>query len=36
MNSYLAQGKYTIDKARRILGYEPKERVEAYYKRPVC
>ena len=33
MNSYLAQGKYRIDKARRILGYEPQERVEDYFKR---
>ena len=24
MGSYLQQGKYTIDKARRMLGYEPR------------
>ena len=35
LNSYLAQGKYTIDKARRMLGYEPKEEVERFFRRPV-
>lgn len=33
--SYLDQGKYRIDKARRILGYAPLERVEKYFKRRV-
>jgi nucleoside-diphosphate-sugar epimerase len=33
--SYLAHGKYRIDKAKRMLGYEPLERVEDYYKRPI-
>lgn len=31
--SYLSHGKYTIEKARRILGFAPLERVEDYYKR---
>lgn len=34
LHSYLSQGKYSIDKARRMLGYEPKENVEVYYSRP--
>lgn len=34
MLSYLEQGKYSIGKARRILGYEPQENVERYYRRP--
>jgi nucleoside-diphosphate-sugar epimerase len=33
MTSYTAQGKYTIDTAHRILGYEPQERYEDYYTR---
>lgn len=31
--SYLAHGKYQVEKARRILGFEPLERVENYFKR---
>jgi nucleoside-diphosphate-sugar epimerase len=31
--SYLAQGKYSVEKARRIFGYAPLERVEEYHKR---
>jgi len=31
--SYLAHGKYQIEKARRILGYAPLERLEDYFKR---
>lgn len=33
MMSYRAQGKFVIEKARRMLGYEPQERVEEYFKR---
>lgn len=33
MHSYPSHGKYLIDKARRILRYEPLERVENYFKR---
>jgi nucleoside-diphosphate-sugar epimerase len=33
MLSYLGHGKYLIDKSRRILGYEPQERLETYFKR---
>lgn len=33
MLSYLGHGKYLIDKARRILGYEPLEPVQDYFKR---
>lgn len=32
--SYLAHGKYQVEKAKRILGFEPLERVEDYFKRP--
>lgn len=35
MVSMTAHGKYTNDKAKRILGYEPSERWEDYYKREV-
>lgn len=35
MLSYEAHGKYSVDKARRILGFEPGERWEDYYKRPL-
>ena len=35
MFSYEGHGKYTLDKARRILGFEPLEKWESYYKRPV-
>ena len=35
MLSYEGHGKYTVDKARRILGFEPLEKWEEYYKRPV-
>jgi len=31
--SYRAHGKYLVEKARRILGYVPLERVENYFKR---
>ena len=33
MLSYLGQGKYSIDKARRILGFEPRERWSEYFRR---
>lgn len=33
MLSYVGQGKYRIDKARRMLGYEPQARVEGYFRR---
>lgn len=35
LHSYMGQGKYNIDKARRMLGYEPSEPVERYYRRPL-
>lgn len=35
MLSYLGHGKYLIDKAKRILGYEPLEPVQEYYKRMI-
>jgi nucleoside-diphosphate-sugar epimerase len=35
LNSYLEYGKYTIDKARRILGYKAGEQIERYFRRPV-
>ncbi len=35
LHSYMGQGKYNIDKARRLLGYEPSEPVERYYRRPL-
>ena len=35
MVSMTAHGKYTMEKAKRILGYEPSERWEDYYKREV-
>ena len=35
MVSMTAHGKYTTDKAKRILGYEPAERWEDYFKREV-
>ena len=35
MSSYLQQSKCLIDKARRILGYEPKTNPQQFYKRPV-
>jgi nucleoside-diphosphate-sugar epimerase len=31
--SYTGHGKYRIDKARRVLGYAPQERLEDYFKR---
>ena len=34
MLSYLSHSKYSTQKARRILGYEPVERWEDYYRRP--
>jgi nucleoside-diphosphate-sugar epimerase len=34
LHSYLPQGKYSVDKARRMLGYAPIEKVEHYYRRP--
>ena len=33
MLSYEGHGKYRVDKARRILGFEPQEKWEDYYKR---
>jgi len=33
MHSHLGQGKYLLDKARRILGYEPTRDWAAYYRR---
>jgi nucleoside-diphosphate-sugar epimerase len=33
MFSYHSHGKYLLEKAKRILGYEPLERVEDYFKR---
>ena len=33
MMSYQGHGKYTFEKARRILGFEPQERVEEYFRR---
>ncbi len=33
MLSYEGHGKYVVDKARRILGFEPQEKWEDYYKR---
>ena len=35
MLSYLAHGKYVVDKATRILGFKPLERVEDWHRRPV-
>ena len=35
MVSMTAHQKYTMEKAQRILGYEPAERWENYYKREV-
>ncbi len=35
MHSYQGHGKYLLDKAERILGYRPQERLERYYRRPV-
>ena len=34
LNSYLEHGKYPVDKARRILGYQVGEKVEEYFRRP--
>jgi nucleoside-diphosphate-sugar epimerase len=33
LHSFMGQGKYSIDKARRMLGYEPRARVEEFYRR---
>ena len=33
LHSHLPQGKYSVEKAWRILGYEPMEPVERYYRR---
>ena len=33
MMSYQGHGKYTFEKARRILGFEPQERVEEFFRR---
>ncbi|MBM3262771.1 MAG: NAD(P)-dependent oxidoreductase [candidate division Zixibacteria bacterium] len=35
LHSHIGQGKYAIDKTRRLLGYEPLERWEAYFRREV-
>ena len=32
--SYLGHGKFSIDKARRLLGFEPLEKLEGYFTRP--
>jgi len=34
MHSYLGHGKFLTEKARRILGYVPLEKLENYFKRP--
>ncbi len=34
LHSHLGQGKFSIDKARRMLGYEPLSPVEELYRRP--
>ncbi|MBT3267010.1 NAD(P)-dependent oxidoreductase [Candidatus Poribacteria bacterium] len=33
LHSHLGQGKFSIDKARRILGYEPLAPIEEFYRR---
>ena len=33
MLSYLGQGKYSIEKARRLLGFEPRERWSDFFRR---
>jgi nucleoside-diphosphate-sugar epimerase len=33
MMSYLSHGKHSIERVKRILGYEPLERVEEYFRR---
>ncbi|MBM3262769.1 MAG: NAD(P)-dependent oxidoreductase [candidate division Zixibacteria bacterium] len=33
LHSHLSQGKYSVEKARRMLGYVPKEDVELFYRR---
>lgn len=33
LHSYLSQNKYSIDKAQRMLGFEPKKNVETLYRR---
>jgi hypothetical protein len=33
MLSYRGPGKYVTEKARRLLGFEPLERVEKYFSR---
>ena len=35
LNSYLEHGKYSIEKAQRILGFQVGEKVEKYFRRPV-
>ncbi len=35
LHSYLGQGKFSIDKARRILGYEPIRNMAEMYRRPI-
>jgi nucleoside-diphosphate-sugar epimerase len=35
LHSHLGQGKYSIEKARRMLGYAPQEPVERFYQRSV-
>lgn len=34
MTSYLGQGKYNSDKARRLLGFQPLNRWEERFERP--
>lgn len=33
LHSHLSQGKYSVEKARRLLGYTPQEDVERFYRR---
>lgn len=35
LGSYLQQGKYSIEKARRLLNFEPRTNPELFFKRPV-
>ena len=35
MLSYEGHGKYSVEKARQILGFEPTEKWENYFKRPI-
>ena len=35
MLSYEGHGKYSVEKARQILGFEPTEKWESYFKRSI-